>query len=212
MVTEERIITLEKNRYDDYLAILKSDVLPSLRSAGGRVLCILQGLIGSTSDSLTQFTIFENLESWQTAQGAWISEHESSVQNQSVRLLRTLGSRPTLKTTIPPEARRRIYQYERSIISSSDLSEFVLCNEEGVWPEMEQNGASILGMWTLSSTGSPLEIITLTGFESVSHWDKLYFKDIAQHDSNIWDRELQLINRLKVITKTSRLELMISAE
>jgi len=211
MVTEERIITFKEKGLEDYLTISKGNILPSLRSTGGKVLCMLKGLVGRTPDSLTQLTFFENLESWQTSQGAWITDNDGLIQNQTVRLLRTLGSRPNPKVTVPPEQRRLIYQYESSTISPTDFSEFILCNEEGVWPEVEKKGASVLGMWALSSTTSPVEIITLTGYETVSHWEELHFRDMTQQDDNIWSRELQLTQRLKSIVKTSRLDLMISA-
>jgi hypothetical protein len=212
MVTEERIITLKKNSLEEYLSVSKASILPSLRSTGGKVLCVLRGLVGSTADTLTQLTVFKNLDAWQTSQGAWVNDNDQLIQKQTIRLLRTLGTRPNPNTMLPPEDRRLIYQYKSDLVSPSNFSEFILCNEEGVWPEVEKEGASALGMWTLSSTTLPVEIITLTGYESVSHWEKLHFRDMPIEEKDIWNRELQLMKRLESITETRRLDLMISAE
>ena len=110
MVTEERIITLKKNGVEEFLTLSKSSIWPSLRSTGGKVLCLLKGLVGDTSDTLIQLTVFKNFDEWQTSQGAWVIDNDDLVQRQNVRLLRTLGTRPNPDIILPPEKRRLIYQ------------------------------------------------------------------------------------------------------
>ena len=67
-------------------------------------------------------------------------------------------------------------------------------------------------MWTPSSTTTPVEIVTLTGYESVSQWEKLHFIGMPMKENDIWNRELQLMERLESLTLTRKLSLMISAE
>ena len=212
MVTEERIITLKKNGVEEFLTLSKSRIWPSLRSTGGKVLCILKGLVGDTTDTLIQLTVFKNFDEWQTSQGAWVIDNDDLVQSQTVRLLRTLATRPNPDIILPPEKRRPMYQYKIDIVSPSNFSEFILCNEEGLWPEIEKEGASVLGMWTPSSTTTPVEIVTVTGYESVSQWEKLHFIDMPMKENDIWNRELQLMERLESLTMTRKISLMISPE
>ena len=109
MITEERKSIVSAGSIDKYLTLCQTKIWPSLRASSGRVLCMLNGMIGKPRSHMLQMTAYQDLESWQTAQGAWSIERDSLLEKESVRILRSVSSRP--KDTIPPEDRRPVYVF-----------------------------------------------------------------------------------------------------
>ena len=79
MITEERTVHLSQGQLSPYLELIRNAISPSIRASGGRILCLLQGLIGSPSTKLLQMTQYENIEAWQLAQGAWTTNREEYI-------------------------------------------------------------------------------------------------------------------------------------
>ena len=100
----------------------------------------MRGLIGLSPITLAQITSYNDIHSWDGSQDLWPSLREQIVERKSVRLLKPVSQRP--KKTIPIEDRRPTYGYRKFIISPDDLSEFVTCSENGIWPRIESMGAS----------------------------------------------------------------------
>ncbi|MEC9278099.1 MAG: hypothetical protein VYC23_02205 [Chloroflexota bacterium] len=211
MITEERRTILDEETVSDYIYTCQSTIWPSIRASGGSVLCMLNGMIGSPASHMLQMTSYENTESWQTGQWAWTTDRESLVKEETVRMLRPVSSRP--KKTVPPEDRRAVYGYRRFFISPTDLSEFVTCSEEGIWPRIESMGACILGLWTTTASTSPLEVILLTGYDNPTHWDETRFYNAKEKVADtLWDREEELRKRRVDITQKTWVELMRSID
>ncbi|GIS63987.1 MAG: hypothetical protein CM1200mP3_02350 [Chloroflexota bacterium] len=61
MITEERTVHLSQGQLSPYLELIRNTISPSIRASGGRILCLLQGLIGSPSTKLLQMTQYENI-------------------------------------------------------------------------------------------------------------------------------------------------------
>ena len=215
MITEERkSVLLSQSKHGEYLSVCHNAIWPSIRASGGRVVCMLSGLIGKPASHILQMTSYNDLASWQTSQGAWSTERESFLEEEAVRLLKPVSKRP--KNIIPPEDRRPVYGYRKFFISPSDLAEFVTWSEEGIWPRLESLDACVLGMWTTMASASPLEVILLTGYHGVSHWEKTRFtynqSDSSDLGDNIWDREIALRNRRIELTQNTWVELMRSTD
>jgi len=215
MITEERkSVLVSQSKKEDYLSICHNAIWPSIRASGGRVVCMLSGLIGKPTSHMLQMTSYDDLESWQTSQGAWSTERESFLEEESVRLLKPVAERP--KDIIPPEDRRPVYGYRKFLISPSDLNEFVTCSEEGIWPRLENLDACVLGMWTTMASTSPLEVILLTGYHGPCHWEQTRFTDEQSgnfdFEENIWDREKALRDRRIELTQNTWVELMRSTD
>ena len=47
MIFEERRMLVAPNQLDEYLSRRRSELIPSIRSASGEVICLLSGLIGN---------------------------------------------------------------------------------------------------------------------------------------------------------------------
>ena len=215
MITEERMSVLgSESLIGEYLSTCRNTIWPSIRASGGSIICVLSGYIGKPTSHILQMTSYKDLESWKTAQGAWSAGPASLLTEETVRLLKPVATRP--KETIPPEDRRPVYGYRTFSILPNDLSEFVRCSEEGIWPQTETMGACILGMWVTLASTSPLEVILLTGYHNISLWEETEITATQSKsldtDATIWDRDTALRNRRKELTLKTFVELMRSAD
>jgi hypothetical protein len=61
---------------------------------------------------------------------------------------------------------------ERSFtIERGSVREFERLSREGIWPYMEARGCKILGLFTIAHGGPSDEVVLLTAYESMAHWE-----------------------------------------
>lgn len=147
MIYEERTVTTRRGKVDEYVKLFREHIKPAIEAEGGEVLRMVSGLIGAPATELIAFTRFADIASWERAQGQMSAERMGTVESEKVRLLRSIASRP--KQVIPDEDGRAVFGYRRFLIDPTDLDDFVRYSEEGIWPRVEAQGASVLGLWTL---------------------------------------------------------------
>ena len=68
MIYEDRYTTVDDKKVRDYLGFCRGKTIPAIRSAGGQVLCLANGLVGDPANSFVQITGFTDIEAWQAAQ------------------------------------------------------------------------------------------------------------------------------------------------
>ncbi len=56
-------------------------------------------------------------------------------------------------------------------IERGTLAEFERLSREGIWPYMEARGCKILGLFTNVHGGPSDEVILLTAYASMAHWE-----------------------------------------
>ena len=202
MIYEERQTLTHSRSADEYLEYWKAYFCPELRSKGGQPLCLLSGLIGDPANQYLQITAFENVEAWETAQREIPPPPVDIVESESVRLLKPIASRP--KPQVPLGDRRAVYGCRRFLINPEDISDFVSSSEYGIWPRIESQGACVLGLWTTIATTQPMEILLLTGYHSLSHWEETRVNSrqqenvaqtLRQRESPLRDRRIDLTQR-----------------
>ena len=193
MLYEERRTMLERGQLDAYIAHLRDVVRHSL--SDGEVLCVLSAAIGGPVESILQITRFTDYDVWTKAQSAYGSDRMPMVVNEEVRLLKSISVRP--KAVIEDAHMRTFYGHRRFHIDPDDLGEFVHCSENGIWPRIESQGASILGLWTTVASTSPLEITLLTGYHGPAHWEatRQYDGQPDDMDEATWEHSLSLHRR-----------------
>ena len=143
--------------------------MPHLKATGGQTLCLLSGLIGDRNNSFLQVTGFEDSAAWELAQKTMPEERNEFIEQEEVRLLRPIASRP--KAVIPREDRRPVYGYRRFFINPEDLPQFVRYSEEGVWPLYEAMDCRVLGLFSPIASIYPMEIVLMTGYYGPGHWE-----------------------------------------
>ncbi len=193
MIYEERRTTLKRGELDAYIAHLRDVVTPSLN--GGEILCLLSAAIGAPVESALQMTRYADYDAWLQAQSAYGPDRMELVADEEVRLLRSVSIRP--KDVIEDADMRAFYGHRRFHIDPSDLDEFVHCSEYGIWPRIESQGASILGLWTTLASTSPLEVTLLTGYHGPAHWEatRQYDGRPDGMDEAMWEHSLSLHRR-----------------
>ncbi len=188
MIYEERYTIANSATARDYLNFCRETMCPKMKSAGGQVICLLSGLIGDMGNAFLQITGFADLSAWQTAQDGLTTDRDKLVENEQIRLLRPVASRP--KAEIPPEDRRPCYSYRRLFINPDDLPKFVEYSEKGVWPLYESADCRILGLFTTIAATNPLELVLMTGYHGPGHWEetRFYSGKPAGIDEGIWEQ------------------------
>ncbi|HJO82632.1 MAG: hypothetical protein QGG34_08415 [SAR202 cluster bacterium] len=170
MIYEERRITLKRGQLDAFTEHFTRNVKPALTESEGEVLCTLSAVIGDPTEELLQVTRYPDIERWERAQSAYDESRMALSDSEDVRLLRSVSSRP--KHVVTPDDMRAFYGHRRFFISPTDLDEFVEHSQNGIWPRIEAQGASILGLWTPIAATAPQEIILLTGYHGPAHWEE----------------------------------------
>ena len=208
MIFEERKTSLFPEKNSTYLEICRDNVWQSIRSSNGSIICSVNGLIGNPQTDILQIIAYPDIESWQTSQGAWSSIESQCIKKESVRILRPINSES--KSIIPPEERKAIYEYKIFIIDPVYLNEFNTCFTEAIYPNFQSFDISFLGIWTSAASTNPLEIIQMTGYNHVSHWEqsRLQFSNLNNKSNELWNREKALRDRLEEITLESSVVLM----
>jgi hypothetical protein len=168
-IYEERRIRVHKGKQRDYLAWCEGSSWPALAEHGVRPMCLLEGLIGDPSEELLQIMRYPDLETWEAAQEERTSADNPWVVREEARILQAISSRP--KDDLPVADHRPIYGYRRFRIPPRDAADVAEASAGEIWPSFEAQGACILGLWKTAATTEPLEIILLTGYRSVAHWE-----------------------------------------
>jgi len=57
------------------------------------------------------------------------------------------------------------------IIDRGNFTEFERLSREGIWPYFEARGCKILGLYTNLHGGSSDEVVLLTAYDSLAHWE-----------------------------------------
>ena len=212
LIYEERRTFVEKSRRDEFIRTARDRLSEAGQASNGQVLCLLSGMIGDPSNDFLRITRYDDLNSWESAQGSSELGVGSLVSGEEVRLLKPISSRP--RDVIPSEDRRAIYGYRRIFISPEDLDEFVHCSEEGIWPRIESQGARVLGLWTTVAASDPTEIVLMTGYHSPGHWDETRYDGYRPDhvDEELWDKEAPLRKRREEMAIRSWVRLMRAHE
>jgi hypothetical protein len=212
MLYEERTISLKPGMVGEFLRWSRQDHRSIVHDHGGRVLCVMGGLIGSQASELLQITRFPDFDSWQRLQTIVAPKRAELVESEEVRLLRAIAARP--KEALPDEDRRAVYGYRRFFTRGSDLDEFVYCSGEGVWPRFEAQDACILGLWTTMAATDPQEVVLLTGYHGPGHWEETRgnLPMPEGFDPELWERGRVLGARRGQLTLKSWVKLLRAIE
>lgn len=212
MIIEERKTSLFAGKTHSYLELCRNNIWHSIRSSSGSIICSASGFIGDPQTDIIQIIVYPDIESWQTSQGAWSSIKNSLIKKEAVRILRPISFES--KSSVPPEDRKNIYEYQKFIIDPVYLNEFTMCFEESIYTNFADLKISFLGIWTLASSTNPIEIIQMTGYESISHWEesKLQIVSLDEKQDELWDRQKVLRNRLNEITIENSITLVKSID
>jgi hypothetical protein len=212
MLYEERTTQVGQGAIAEYVRWHRQDHRGVVHDNGGRVLCMMSGLIGAPATEVLQVTRFPDFEAWERSQSVASAKRAELVDSEEVRLLRAIAARP--KEGLPDEDRRAVYGYRRFFTRASDLEEFAYCSGDGVWPRIEAQGACILGLWTTVASTEPQEVVLLTGYHGPAHWEETRgnLPMPEGFDPELWERGRRLGARRNELTLKSWVKLLRALE
>ncbi len=194
MIYEERYTTTILGETAGYLKYYKEVIARAIKESGGEPLLLLTGLIGDRGNAVLQISRFSDYAIWQDIQNTYMTGRTKLVENEEVRLLKSIASRP--KARIPLEDARPVYGYRKLFIDPENLSKFVEYSEKGVWPLYEACDCPVFGLFSPVSGTNPLEIILMGSYRGPGHWEETRFLgDKPEHiNQQIWEtgREMNL--------------------
>jgi len=206
---EERRTVIQRDAFKEYEALCREILWPGHKEHGGKVLCRLCGHMGEPAQELLTLAAFPDFSSWQAAQAAGLPDRlYDLVEEETVRLLRPITSRP--KRPVPREDRRPLYGYRRFFIRHHDLDEVADLSENGVWPRFESHGCAVLGLWTPAAASDPQEVILITGYHSLAHWEETRLSQALPEgfDPKLWESGREAARSRQRLTLRSWVSMM----
>ena len=173
MIYEERRIQLKVGAFDEYRDWAVQTLWPLLVSQGAEPVCLLNGLIGTSSEELLWVNGFTDYSAWESAQltiagDAKTAKPRDWIASETVNLMTPSRYRPVGPVAL--NERRAVYGARRWWIHPEDWTHFNQLSYDGVWPAMDHMGHHVIGQFRHAATTSPLEILNLAGYDDVSHW------------------------------------------
>ena len=176
MIFEERRLRLNQSSQVDisgikkYLSLFREDIRPKIEEKNGKVICLLQGIVGNPTNELLQITRFPDLNIYQQMQPLLNNKGVSLLESKEVRLFKSITSRP--KDLLPIEDRRPIYSDRRFFIRNYDVEKCADLSENVIWPLYEAWGCRVLGLFTTFVTSEIQEVMMFAGYNSIAHWEE----------------------------------------
>jgi len=175
-IFEERRIQLKQSSQVDisgiqkYLSLFYEELKPRIEEKNGRVICLLQGIVGSPTNEFLQITRFPDLNSYQQMQPILNNKGASLLKSKETRLFKSITSRP--KDPLPIEDCLPIYSDRRFFFRSSDVEKCADLSENLIWPLYESWGVSVLAIFTTVLTSEVQEVMMFSGYNSIAHWEE----------------------------------------
>ena len=141
---------------------------------------------------MLQISRFPDHDTWTNAQKSYSSFRGNSVENEEVRLLKSIASRP--KAVIPPADKRPVYGYRKLFINPEDLAKFVEYSEKGVWPLYEACDCPVFGLFSPCWATYPQEIILMGSYRGPGHWEETRFPSGKPPHLNpqVWENGIEM--------------------
>jgi hypothetical protein len=119
-----------------------------------------------------------------------------------------VGSRP--KIPLPHDDHLPVYGYRRFFIKPADIEEVSQLSENGVWPRFESHGCKILGLWTPLAITPSQEVLLITGYGSLAHWEETRLgQDMPKDfDPELWERGREAAIRRRELISQSWVSMM----
>lgn len=176
MIFEEKRLRLNQSSQIDisgikkYLSLFREDIRPDIEEKNGRVICLIQGIVGSPTNEFLQITRFPDLKTYQQMQPILNNKGASLLESKEVRLFKSITSRP--KDPLPIEDCRPIYSDRRFFIRKNDIEKCADLSENVIWPLYEAWGCRVLGLFTTLVPTEIQEVMMFAGYNSIAHWEE----------------------------------------
>jgi hypothetical protein len=175
-IFEERRIRLKQASQLDisgikkYLSLFLEELNPKIEENNGKIICVLQGIVGSPTNELLQIIRFPDLHTYQQMHAILNNEGTSLLESKETRLFKSITSRP--KDPFPIEDHCPIYSDRRFFLRNYNIEKCADLSENLIWPLYEGWGARVLGLFTTILTNEIQEVMMFAGYNSIAHWEE----------------------------------------
>ncbi len=208
VIFEERQTVLKRGAFREYYHQRRERIFSELSQHGADVICVLSGLIGHYPQELFEITRFPDISAWRDCQNILAGDSRDLVESEKVRQLRAITSRPPAVQT--PEDAGLMYVYRQFYVRPDDIEEFAALSIEGVWPRFDAHEAKILGLWTPLARTEIQEILLITGYRSMAHWEETRVGQDRPEgfDEEKWEKGAQAVLKRHELTINTRAYMM----
>jgi len=215
-IFEERRVRLKQSSQVDisginkYLSLIREELKPEIEVNNGKIICVLQGIVGSPSNEFVQINRFPDLYTYQQMQNILNNKGASLLQSKETRLFKSITSRP--KDPLPIEDHRPIYSDRRFFLRNYDVEKCADLSENLIWPLYEAWGVRVLGLFTTLLTNDIQEVIMFAGYNSIAQWEETRNIGFAARPKKIsqmiWNEGKKAVIKRAELTLRSTVSLM----
>jgi hypothetical protein len=187
-----------------YIRDCKHRLFPQLESKGAKVICLLQGVIGTPNNMFIQITRYSDIKMYYNIQTEIMRKVEDLIESEQVKLFRAITSRP--KDPLPIADHRPFYSNRVFIVNKKDIELCADLTDKKVWPLYEAWGVSVLGLFSSLTYEVLHEIKLFAGYNSIAHWEEtrnLTGPKPKYIDENVWEEGKNAVfKRAEIIIKS----------
>ncbi|MFX1346140.1 MAG: hypothetical protein ACFFAI_13595 [Promethearchaeota archaeon] len=214
-IYEERITAVHQVSQMDisslrnYIKYCKSSAFPEMESKGGKVVCLLQGLIGTPNNVFLQITQYPDIKKYYNIQSEIIRNNIEMIESEQVKLFMAITPRP--KDPFPLTDQRPIYSNRVFFIKKKDIDLYANLSDQKVWPLYEAWGVSVLGLFSSLSYEILHEIKLFAGYNSIAHWEEtrnLTGSKPENIEKEVWEEGKNAVFKRAELTIKSNVSLM----
>ncbi|MBI4337739.1 MAG: hypothetical protein HY683_07945 [Chloroflexi bacterium] len=191
MIYEHQQVLVRQGGWDQFVGLLHSQVWPLLEEQGASVVGLWRGYLGTSGDTAVLITGYRDLPGWEAAHvsfreprrpvgvsdASWqgldeaLRRYGELVQEEALRLMEPSRFRPGADGP-RPEDRRPVYVHRTFLVKPGTWEEFQRLSHDYIWRSMEMAGCHIVGLWRGLAGMPPEEVLLVTGYHSLAHWER----------------------------------------
>jgi hypothetical protein len=215
LIFEERVTIIQQLSQMDntslsrYITNCKEIIFPELENKGAKVICLLQGIIGTPNNTFVQITRYPDMKTYNNIQSEIIREEIGLIESEQVKFFVSITPHP--KDPFPIEDHRPIFSNRVFFIHKKDIGLYADLSYKTVWPLYEAWGCSILGLFSSLTYEALHEIKLFAGYKSIAHWEqtrKLTGPKPENIEKDIWEEGRNAVFKRAELTIKSNVSLM----
>lgn len=209
VTTTRQISQMDISSLRKYITYCKDRLFPELENKAAKVICLLQGVIGTPNNVFLQITRYPDIKTYYNIQTEIISEEKDLIESEQIKFFTAITSRP--KDPFPLADHRPFYSNRVFFIRKKDIELYADLSDKKVWPLYEAWGVSVLGLFSSLSYEALHEIKLFAGYKSIAHWEetrKINEPKPENIEKSVWELGKNTVFQRAELTKKSNVSLM----
>jgi len=209
MTTVRQISLMDSYSLRKYIRYCKNRSFPELENKGAKVICLLQGVIGTPNNVFIQITRYPDIKTYYNIQTQIIRKERDLIESEQVKFFIAITSRP--KDPFPIADHCPFYSNRAFFIRKKDIEQHADLTDKKVWPLYEAWGVSVLGLFSSLTYEALHEIKLFAGYKSIAHWEETRNLTGVKPDNiekDVWEEGKNAVFKRAELTMKSSVSLM----